>query len=69
MESPSPALIKALITGPQLKGVLQLTALVTSPGGVEALVSLLVAMGHRGLQPPSGWLEGAQRALAGCCRR
>jgi len=57
------------MTGPQLRGPRQLTALVAGPGGAPALVALLGALGRRGLEPPPGWLEGAQMALAGSVQR
>ncbi|GBF89947.1 hypothetical protein Rsub_02651 [Raphidocelis subcapitata] len=69
LEDPTPALVKALMTGPQLKGPPQLRALVAAPRGAAALVALLGALAGRGLAPPPGWLEGAQMALAGACKR
>lgn len=66
---PAPALIKALVTGPQLRGTQQLRALVASSGGPHALTRLLQAMGTAGLAPPPGWTEAAQLALASCVGR
>jgi hypothetical protein len=69
LEEPSSSLVKALLTGPQLKGPQQLRLLTLSPRGAAALVDLLGAMAARGLEPPPGWLGAAQLALAGCCDR
>ncbi|KIY92837.1 hypothetical protein MNEG_15126 [Monoraphidium neglectum] len=69
LEEPSSSLVKALLTGPQLKGPQQLRVLTLSPRGAAALVDLLGAMAARGLEPPPGWLGAAQLALAGCCDR